>query len=84
VQGQSLSGCIATPGALRRGRRGSCARAVTVVAAAAPPKRRVVVTGLGCVTSLGHDKTTFYKCVRAPRGRVGVGSARVLCVNARG
>lgn len=34
----------------------------TTVASAEPPKRRVVVTGMGCVTSLGHEKTTFYKC----------------------
>ena len=46
----------------RRPRRASCVRGATV-ASAAPPKRRVVVTGMGCVTSLGHDKTTFYKCV---------------------
>lgn len=24
------------------------------------PKRRVVVTGMGCVTSLGHDPKEFY------------------------
>jgi 3-oxoacyl-(acyl-carrier-protein) synthase len=51
---------------VRRPRRAGCVRGATV-ASAAPPKRRVVVTGMGCVTSLGHDKTTFYKCV--PRRR---------------
>ena len=51
---------------VRRPRRAGCVRGATV-ASAAPPKRRVVVTGMGCVPSLGHDKTTFYKC--APYAR---------------
>jgi hypothetical protein len=60
---------------VRRSRRAACVRGATV-ASAAPPKRRVVVTGMGCITSLGHDKTTFYKCVasrRRPLQRVSTG-----------
>ena len=55
-QGQSVR--AAAPARARASRRRCC-----VAAAAAAPKRRVVVTGLGCITSLGHDKNSFYKCV---------------------
>ena len=59
--GAALPARAAAGGSCRR--RAPRCTAVVAAAAGAPPKRRVVVTGLGCVTSLGHDKNVFYQCV---------------------
>lgn len=51
-----------------RHRRRRCPAGAT---ASAAPARRVVVTGLGCVTSLGNDPAAFYDALLA--GKSGIG-----------